>query len=115
MKMDQPSPNGRNGQDPGGYSRLTEQQNTIALWQNRAYAMVMKVTEAIKAAIIESGQSQTAIANGASVAVSQICRLLSGERGLDVAAIERIADYLGYTVELKRKGGRKPRTSASAK
>jgi len=64
-----------------------------------------QLTDAIRAAIKSSNQTPYAIAKGAGVARSQLSRLLSGESGMTVGTIERIADYLELriTIEPKRK------------
>jgi len=62
-----------------------------------------KLTKAIVAAIKASDQTPYAIAKGADVARSQLSRLLSGERGLDIDTIERIADYLELRITIEPK------------
>jgi len=62
-----------------------------------------KLTKAIVAAIKASDQTPYAIAKGADVARSQLSRLLSGERGLDIDTIERIADYLELQITIEPK------------
>ncbi len=70
-----------------------------------------KLTNAIRAAVKASDQTPYAIAKGANVARSQLSRLLSGESGMTVDTIERLADYLGLriTIELKSKANRSVR------
>jgi transcriptional regulator with XRE-family HTH domain len=63
-----------------------------------------KLTDAIRSAINASDQTAYAIAKGAGVARSQLSRLLSGERGLSVDTIERLADYLGLQITIEPKG-----------
>jgi transcriptional regulator with XRE-family HTH domain len=63
-----------------------------------------KLTDAIRSAIKASDQTPYAIAKGAGVARSQLSRLLSGESGLSVDAIERVADYLGLRITIEPKG-----------
>ena len=48
------------------------------------------IIDAMKA----SGQSRYAIAKGSGVSSSQLSRLVSGERGLTIATIEQLANYL---------------------
>jgi plasmid maintenance system antidote protein VapI len=50
-----------------------------------------------------SEQTPYAIAKGAKVARSQLSRLMSGERGLNTATIERLADYLGLQITIEPK------------
>ena len=78
----------------------------VATRQRMGYTLGMgQLTNAIAAAIRASDQTPYAISRGASVARSQLSRLLSGERGLNTDTIERLADYLGLriTIEPKRK------------
>ena len=63
-----------------------------------------KLTDAIRAAVKASDQTPYAIAKGANVARSQLSRLLSGESGMTVDTIERLADYLGLRITLEPKG-----------
>ncbi len=68
------------------------------------YAVLMgQLTDAIIAAIQASEQKPGAIAKGAGVARSQLSRLLSGERELRAETIERLADYLGLEIIVRRK------------
>lgn len=62
-----------------------------------------KLEQAIAAAVRASDESPYAIAKGAGVARSQLSRLLSGERGLSVDTIERLADYLGLRITIEPK------------
>ena len=50
-----------------------------------------------------SEQTPYAIAKGAGVARSQLSRLLSGESGMTVDTIERLADYLGLRIKIEPK------------
>lgn len=63
-----------------------------------------KLTDAIRAAVKASDQTPYAIAKGANVARSQLSRLLSGESGMTVDTIERLADYLGLRITLEPNG-----------
>lgn len=62
------------------------------------------MTIAIQEAIRASDETPYAIAKGAGVARSQLSRLLSGESGLSVDSIERLADYLGLRITIELKG-----------
>ncbi len=68
-----------------------------------------KLMNEIRAAIKASDQTPYAIAKGAKVARSQISRLLSGESGMSVETIERLADYLGFRITIEPKGKTKGR------
>jgi len=61
------------------------------------------LTKAIVAAIKASNETPGAIAKGAGIARSQLSRLLSGERGLNIDTLERLADYLGLRITIERK------------
>ncbi len=68
------------------------------------------LADSIRTAIEDSDETPYAIAKGADVARSQLSRLLSGERGLNTDAIERIAEYLELDIIIRpkrrtRKGG----------
>lgn len=62
-----------------------------------------KLTNEIRAAVKASDQTPYAIAKGAGVARSQLSRLLSGESGMTVDTIERLADYLGLQITIEPK------------
>ena len=62
-----------------------------------------KLTNAIRAAIKASEQTPYAIGKGAVVARSQLSRLLSGQSGMTVTTIERLADYLGLRITIEPK------------
>jgi transcriptional regulator with XRE-family HTH domain len=63
--------------------------------------------DAIRDAIKTSEQTPAAIARGAGVAKSQLSRFLSGERGLSVEVLERLAGYLDLEVMIRPKRRRK--------
>lgn len=60
-----------------------------------------RLVEAIREAIEASGQSRYRIAKETGIAQSQLSRLVSGERGLDVDTVERLASYLGLEVVIR--------------
>ncbi len=62
-----------------------------------------RLTDAIRAAIRASDQTPYAIAKGAGVARSQLSRLLSGEAGMSVDTLERLADYLDLRITIEPK------------
>ncbi len=77
----------------------------VATRQRMGYTLGMgQLTKAIAAAVKASDQTPYAIAKGASVARSQLSRLLSGERGMNTDTIERLADYLGLRITIEPKG-----------
>jgi transcriptional regulator with XRE-family HTH domain len=62
-----------------------------------------KLTNTIRAAVKASDQTPYAIAKGANVARSQLSRLLSGESGMTVDTLERLADHLGLRIVIEPK------------
>ena len=68
-----------------------------------------KLVQQIRAAVKTSEETPYAIAKGANVARSQLSRLLSGECGMTVDTIERLADYLGLEIIIRPKRRRKGR------
>lgn len=69
-----------------------------------AYTLsVSQLLDAIRVAINASDETPYAIAKGADVARSQLSRLLSGERGLNVETAERLADYLDLEIIIRSK------------
>jgi plasmid maintenance system antidote protein VapI len=53
------------------------------------------LTEALKAAVENSGQSVNAIALAAGISQSQLARFVSGERDLRLATADRLAVFFG--------------------
>jgi len=70
---------------------------------------MIRLVDAIRAAIKVSDQTPGAIAKGAGVARSQLSRLLSGERGMSPEGLEQIADYLNLEIIVRPKRTRKDR------
>lgn len=62
--------------------------------------------DAIRVAVLAHRESPAAISKGASIARSQLSRLLHGKRGLSVESIEKLAAYLqlDIVVRPKRRG-----------
>ena len=61
-------------------------------------------------AIEASGKTRYCIAKESGIAESVLSRLMSGERGLSIAALETLADYLGLEIVMRPK--RRRRTDA---
>lgn len=57
----------------------------------------------IRRAIEASGLTRYQIAKDTGVAQSQLSRLVNGERGLSVEAIEQLAHYLDLEIVIRRK------------
>ena len=68
-----------------------------------------QILDAICDAIEASEKTRYRIAKDTGISQTQLSRLMSGERGLSIAALERLADYLGLEIvmrpkRLRRKG-----------
>jgi len=63
--------------------------------------------DAIRKAIKAGGVTRYRIAKDTGVSQSQLSRLMIGERGLSIEALERLADYLGLRIVLKPKRRKK--------
>jgi transcriptional regulator with XRE-family HTH domain len=66
-----------------------------------------RLLEEIRDAIEASGKTRYRIAQESGIAESVLSRLMSGERGLSIEALERLADYLGLEVTIRPKGRRR--------
>ncbi len=69
-----------------------------------------RLLEGIRDAIDASGKTRYRIARESGIAESVLSRLMSGERGLSIDALETLADYLGLEIVMRpkqrrRKGG----------
>ena len=62
----------------------------------------------VRAAIEASGKTRYRIAKDTGVTQPQLSRLMSGERGLSIEALECLIDYLGMEIIIrpKRRKGR---------
>lgn len=67
-----------------------------------------KVLDEIRTAIRTSGETRYRIAKETGISQAQLSRLMSGERGLSIEALELLADYLGLEIII-RPGRRKRR------
>ena len=65
----------------------------------------MAISSQLKMAIraAEKTQSLYEIGHGSGVVVSNLYRFLSGERGLALSSVDRLAEYLGLELTPKRK------------
>lgn len=79
----------------------------IATRQRIVYAARMALTDDIKRAVEAWPESRNRLANAAGLSPSALCRLMSGERGLSVDSLERLAEALGYEIVMRPK--RRPR------
>lgn len=65
--------------------------------------------DAIRKAVEESGQTRYRIAKGSGISQAQLSRLVSGEQGMTIANVERLAAYLGLELVIRPKAKRKDR------
>ena len=76
----------------------------VAKSQRMGYTLGMgQLTKAIAAAVRASDETPYAIAKGAGVARSQLSRMMRGQSGMTADTIERLADYLGLELVVRRK------------
>ena len=68
----------------------------------------MKLSDRLRRIIDGCGQTRYAIAKSTGIAESTLSRFMSGERGLPMKTLDRLADYLGLeiVVRTKRKKGK---------
>lgn len=59
--------------------------------------------DALRKAIETSGKTRYRISQDTDVAQSQLSRLMSGERGLQIDTVERLAKYLGLEIVIRPK------------
>jgi len=57
-----------------------------------------KISEIIRQSVIDSGQSHYAIWQATGVDQAILSRWIAGERGVNAATLDKLADYLGLTV-----------------
>lgn len=62
-----------------------------------------QLLDEIRKAIEASGLTRYQIAKETGIAQSQLSRLVNGERGLSVEAIERLAHYLDLEIVIRHK------------
>ena len=70
-----------------------------------------RLLDEIRDAIEASSQSRYRIAQESGIAESVLSRLMSGERGLSIDALETLADYLGLEIVMRPKRRQQKRQS----
>jgi plasmid maintenance system antidote protein VapI len=65
------------------------------------------VSEALRKAIRESGLNAMELARATGVDNAALYRFLSDERGLTLASVDRLAEYLGLELTQKRRAKRR--------
>lgn len=68
-----------------------------------------RILDAICEAIEASDQTRYRIAKDIGISQAHLSRLMSGERGLSIDTLERLADYLGLEIVIRPKRRRKGR------
>ncbi len=66
-----------------------------------------RLLDEIRDAIDASGKTRYRIAQESGIAESVLSRLMSGERGLSIDALETLADYLGLELTMRPKQRRR--------
>lgn len=66
-----------------------------------------RLLDEIRDAIEASGKTRYRIAQESGIAQSVLSRLMSGERGLSIEALETLADYLGLEIIMRPKRRRR--------
>ncbi len=66
-----------------------------------------RLLDELRDAIEASGKTRYRIAQESGVAESILSRLMSGERGLSIDALETLADYLGVEITMRPKQRRR--------
>ena len=62
-----------------------------------------KLIDEIRNAVNESNLSQYKIAKDTGLDKAQLSRLMSGERGLSIDSAEKLVDYLGLEISIRRR------------
>ena len=62
-----------------------------------------KLVDAMRRAVETSGKTRYRIAKESGVSAGQLSRLVSGERGMTVDTIERLAEYLELEIRIAAK------------
>jgi transcriptional regulator with XRE-family HTH domain len=65
------------------------------------------LTQQLRHFVETSGQTRYEIAEATGIGESSLCRLVKGDRFISPKALDILADYLGLTITLKQKPGRK--------
>ncbi len=66
-----------------------------------------QILDAICDAIEASDKTRYRIAKDTGISQTQLSRLMSGERGLSIAALETLVDYLGLEIIIRPKRRRR--------
>jgi len=66
-----------------------------------------RILDAICNAIEGSDKTRYRISKDTGISQTQLSRLMSGERGLSIDTLERLADYLGWEITIRPKQRRR--------
>ncbi|HIE95670.1 MAG TPA: hypothetical protein EYQ63_01335 [Fuerstia sp.] len=62
-----------------------------------------KLFDQVRELIAECGESRYSISKSTNIAQSQLSSFMAGDKGLGPDAMERLLDYLGYEIKVKKK------------
>lgn len=68
-----------------------------------------RILDAICEAIEASDKTRYRIAKDTGISQAHLSRLMSGERGLSIDTLERVADYLGLEITIRQRRRQKGR------
>jgi len=71
--------------------------------------MMGHLLDEIRNVIRTSGKTRYRLWKETGISQAQLCKLIQGERGLSIEALERLADALGVEIVVRRKRGQKGR------
>ena len=92
----------------GGAVSVKESGRSLPMRQVSATMMDMgRILDAICNAIEGSDKTRYRIAKDTGISQTQLSRLMSGERGLSIDALETLADYFGLEIVMRPKRRRR--------
>lgn len=74
----------------------------------------LKLTDQVRKAITDSGETQYRICQNTGLDKTAIFRFMTGERGLSMKALDTVAEYLELSIVSSRKPS-KPKNTKAAK
>lgn len=73
----------------------------------------LNLTDQVRKAIAESGETQYRICQNTGLDKTAIFRFMSGERGLSMEALNTLGDYLELSIVSNRKAAKRKNTKAA--
>lgn len=64
------------------------------------------MSEQVRQAVAHCGQSQYAVGKATGISASTLSRFMSGERGIPMKTLDRLADYLDLNIIVGKTKGR---------